>query len=206
VEKEPRADRFDPHSTALEEWLHAGLAKQRFFSYQTNVGSVIALWIQVKEPRSSPASARNLTKIGPIELDRSDQMLLEEYKALRGEVIYWHAENLKYATYTVASSAILYSWMSANAVLVKGKFIVWFPLLFAVIYASRSISASCAMKNLGVYLRRIEKAFYDDQELGWERFIKTGRVSHSQTISAIVFIGGYLLFSIYLSCALYWGT
>lgn len=109
-----------------------------------------------------------------------EEYAIEEYKALRIELMALTAESRQLEILALVAIGGLYSWFVTQS-LVFG--IVWFvPTLFPLLSGLRAYSLYQRLKDIGHYLYQNEKKW---QCLGWENYFSTqvkGRIANTAFI------------------------
>jgi len=132
-----------------------------------------------------------------------EKYLLEEYKALRAEVL--NRENIDDAVqrYALLAMAAFYAYIfkeSTNSDVSRALFLV--PTAISLYTLIRIFTAKMWFRKLGEYLKTVEAYAYRSSGLGWERFIEgdtditLGRLRH--TVAARSFWFAMLLLNLYV--------
>jgi hypothetical protein len=99
----------------------------------------------------------------------------DEYRSLREEIMQAIQEVRRTEFWVVAGTGILYSWLIKNTGAHPPALTYWVGPAVVVTGGVRCAALFCQMRNIAVYLKRIETAaFGDDTDLpGWERFSRS---------------------------------
>jgi hypothetical protein len=134
----------------------------------------------------------------------SQDFHLEEYRALRAEVLDRIKACHDLEPIAAGAAAAVYAWVgSTQTTLRPTSLILLLPILFAAFGGLRSWFLLCQITALGKYLTEIESRYIgeDDPLIGWEKYRKT-KANVGQDF-AVQFWWGFLVISLALSVAFY---
>ncbi|MEW8693304.1 MAG: hypothetical protein AB2535_19890 [Candidatus Thiodiazotropha endolucinida] len=132
-----------------------------------------------------------------------EKYLLEEYKALRAEVL--NRENIDDAVqrYALLAMAAFYAYILKDSTQSDvGHTLFLVPTAISLYTLIRIFTAKMWFCKLGEYLKTVEAYAYRSSGLGWERFLEGDaditRVRLRHTIAARSFWGALLLLNLYV--------
>lgn len=115
-----------------------------------------------------------------MEFDNS--FVLEEYKALREEILYLVKQSHLFEASILVGVGGIYSWLFSRPLNHMNPLIWWLPFGITVLGAIRELGVRIRLFQLTEYIRRIEAEFLSDEVGGWEHFLFSVRKKMKNTI------------------------
>lgn len=104
-------------------------------------------------------------------MDPNKSFLLEEYKALRSEILYLVRQSYLFEAAILVGVGAVYSWLFSRDPNNVNPIVWWVPFGITVLGAIRELGVRLRLFQLAEYIRKIEHDFLNDETGGWEHFL-----------------------------------
>ncbi len=116
----------------------------------------------------------------PMEPEKA--FLLEEYKALRAEIIYLVKQSYLFEAAILVGIGAIYSWLFSKEPNIVNPIIWWLPFVITVLGAIRELGVRFRLFQLAEYIRKVEQEFLAGKVGGWENSLFSLRKKMKNTI------------------------
>ena len=118
-----------------------------------------------------------------MEPDKS--FLLEEYKALRAEILYLVRQSYLFEAAILVGVGAIYSWLFSRDPNNVNPLIWWLPFGITLLGAIRELGVRLRLFQLAEYIRGVEREFISGETGGWEHFLFSVRKKMRNTLLGI---------------------
>lgn len=115
-------------------------------------------------------------------MDPDKAFLLEEYKALRAEILYLVRQSYLFEAAILVGVGAIYSWLFSRDPEHVSALIWWLPFGITLLAAIRELGVRLRILQLAEYIRRIEPEFIGGENGGWEHFLFSVRRKMRNTL------------------------
>jgi len=111
--------------------------------------------------------------------------LLEEYKALRAEILYLVRQSYLFEAAILVGVGAIYSWLFSREPNGVNPLVWWVPFGLTVLGALRELGVRLRLLQMSEYIRKIEPEFLCGETAGWEHFLFSVRKKMRNTLLGI---------------------
>lgn len=111
--------------------------------------------------------------------------LLEEYKALRAEILYLVRQSYLFEAAILVGVGAIYSWLFSREPDGVNPLVWWVPFGLTVLGSLRELGVRLRLLQMSEYIRRIEPEFLSGETAGWEHFLFSVRKKMRNTLLGI---------------------
>ena len=104
-------------------------------------------------------------------METEKSFLLEEYKALRAEILYLVRQSYLFEAAILVGVGAIYSWLFSRAASSVNPIIWWLPFGITVLGAIRELGVRVRLLQLAEYIRKVEPEFVQGEAGGWEHYL-----------------------------------
>lgn len=118
-------------------------------------------------------------------MDPDKSFLLEEYKALRAEILYLVRQSYLFEATILVGVGAIYSWLFSREPNDVNPLVWWVPFGLTVLGALRELGVRIRLLQMSEYIRKIEPEFLSGETAGWEHFLFSVRKKMRNTLLGI---------------------
>ena len=118
-------------------------------------------------------------------MDPDKLFLLEEYKALRAEILYLVRQSYLFEAAILVGVGAIYSWLFSREANNVNPIVWWLPFGITVLGAIRELGVRLRLFQLAEYIRKIEPNFLSGETGGWEHCLFSVRKKMRNTLLGI---------------------